>query len=712
MPLLRSLSFAGLVLALVLRSFSVAGQVHPTPPTTDVPWTNPLTVTGVRSPGAVNVQAWGAKGDGTTPDGAAINAATAYVGNLGGGTVYLPPTGAAYVIDHGITVPAGVHLQGAGGLNWTSPIDNTESHWTNKSTWLHCTDTANPCIDITGSSVTVEGLNFWYTQPTPTSGNCASPCTYVPFTFNTYPWTIKIEPTAMVGIWINSNSIVNASHCVDWEGPQNGVFGIYSGMDQDNFGCFVTGIRFYRIDNTLNLSRLRHEMWWYQGTANVWYAMQSSAVGHVDWDIQYLANPQITDVEFAFTGTAMKFTDAGPVGGFNATFAVNHMQAKGVSFNEVCQAMAVASPTTTVSGTFTDTLLFSDSTTSGVAGQCAQKTPYMINLASDNAVVFFNGLVGGLVQSIATIGGGNSGQLHLTNLHVDQYSSFAPGAVGVQTQSGSFVEFIGSPLVYPNPTTGMTAGALCSGTGGCTHANSMISGLELAAIPGSVSQLTFTNMKSPQSPGYYLGTPVWDLRNDTSGTFYLDRSSVTSGFIDTPISITPTGTASGQSQVGINGQAVFSKGVNGTLEVGAAAGAASQVMFSKITTPLTAGSVMGTLTWGWVTGVDGNIYLDRYNPSSGAYIDPPLYVIPLSTGVNQTQVQITGEAVIHGGSYMVPILISALPACSGSNAGLLQVVSNGAAAPAPPASLYGTTVGTTGNLAALVMCNNTNWIYQ
>jgi hypothetical protein len=604
-----------LALVLALCAGVAQAQVYPTPAVE-------------YSKGEYDARQWGAKGDGSTGDGAAINAALAYVGNIGGGTVVLPPTGAAYVIDHGLTVPAGVHLTGAGGLNWTSPIDNTESHWTNKSSWLHCTDTVNPCVDIIGPSSTVEGLNFWYTQPTPTTtAHCGNPCVFVPYTWTTFPYTIKVETGAGVGVWINNNSIVNASHCVDWEGPGGGISGVYSGMDRDNFGCFVIGTRFHFIDNTLNLTRLRYEMWWYQGTAQIWYAMQGAGT-HVDWDMSYVANPQINDVEFTFSGTAIKFTDATVTSGFgNVTFAVSHMQAKGVSFNEVCQAMAVASPTTTVTGRFTNTILYSDSSTSPVAGQCALATPYAINLASDRASVYFDGLDVGFVQSLAYIGGGSTaphGQLFITNATIQKYSAYANGAAAVATDTtGSFIELGGTPLFYPSmpPTDTFTAGALCAGNCSSTtqHVSTMISGLELAGV-GAKSEIYFTNIAAPQFPGYYLGTPVWGWRNDTNGNFYLDR----------------------------------------------------------------------------------------FNPSGGAFIDPPLYVIPVSTAVNQTQVQITGEAVIHGGAYLVPIAINALPACLPANAGMLVTLSNGVCAP-----VYNAIVGTTsGNCGALAMCNNTNWVYH
>jgi hypothetical protein len=372
-------------------------------------------------------------------------------------------------------------------------------------------------------------------------------------------------------------------------------------------------------------------MWWYQGSANWWYAMEGAS--HVDWDVRYLANPQVTDVEFSFSGTAIQLSEDGVTSGFGQIhMALGHIQAKGVSFNEVCQAMTVAAGTTggstptpvpasqaSVTGRFTGSIVYTDSTSSTTAGQCAQATPYAINLASDNVNVYFDGIDGGWFQSLASIGGGNSGQLHLANVTVQQYSRYAAGAAGVVANTNSLVEFVGTPLLYP---ANSSAGPLCSGSSCSSHGNTMISGLELGALGGSTSQLWFSNIGTAQAPGYHLGTPVWALRNDTPS---------------------------------------------------------------------------------------GNFYLDRFNPSNAVFIDNPLYIIPGGTGPNQTQFQITGEAVIHNGVWLVPLTVTTLPNCNSTTTpGMLQTVSNGVCNPG-----YNTAVGTTpGACAMLVVCNNTNWVYQ
>lgn len=583
----------------------------------------PFTLSGATN--FLTVAQFGAKCDGVTNDSPAFQSAinAAALASNPSGVVWVAPTGHACVLASGLMQLGGTHLDGAGGLNWTSPIDNTESDWTAKSSWLHCEDTVNPCISVMGNSSSVEGLNFWYTQPTPAGGNCGVPCTYTAYSPTVYPYTIYVAPTAQVGVWITNDSIANAYNGVDWEGPSSGVAGIYSGMDRDNICALgAVGTRFHMIDNALNLSRLRYECWWFQGNSQWWYAMQAS--GHTDWDVEYLANPQVNDVEFAFGGTAMRFNDACVTSGFgNVCFAVSDMQAKGVSFNEVCQAMTVTSTQTHVSARLQNVILYTDSTTSPVAGQCAQASPYALNLASDNANVSIDGLDGGFVQNLAKIGGGNSGavhgQLHLANVQVANYSAYANGAVGVQTDStGSFVMFGMGPLMYPSTT--FSAGVICAGGGCASNSNSVIGNLEIGGVNSPAGVLYFSNIKQGEAPGFNLGTPSWDIRSDATA---------------------------------------------------------------------------------------GYLYFDRSNPATGAFIDSPLYVVPVSTAANNTQVQITGQAVIHGGTFDVPILISALPACGPSIAGTSYVVSNGASPPT-----YNATVGTPGSSADRVVCNNTNWVYQ
>ncbi|HXI32010.1 MAG TPA: glycosyl hydrolase family 28-related protein, partial [Vicinamibacterales bacterium] len=64
-------------------------------------------IAGAQSPGAFDVRAFGAKGDGSTLDTEAINRAIAAAGKAGGGTVRLPA---------GTYLSTSIHLQSNVGL--------------------------------------------------------------------------------------------------------------------------------------------------------------------------------------------------------------------------------------------------------------------------------------------------------------------------------------------------------------------------------------------------------------------------------------------------------------------------------------------------------------------------------------------------------------------------------------------------------------------
>ena len=525
-----------------LISYNAFGGASALPLTFNINGLNvpfPQPAVGASSP-YFSVSTFGAKCDGTTQDSGSIQNALNTAGAAGGGVVWVAPTGHACVIQTGLTVPAGVHLMGAGGLYWTSPIDNTESDWTAKSSWFRCQDTVNPCVTITGNAASVEGMNFWYTQPTPSSSACANPCTFATYAYTTYPYTITVANTAGVGVWIKNNNIANASHCLDWEGPSSGISGAYSGISRNSFGCLKKGMLLHLVDDTLIIDGNRFETWWYQGTAQVWWAMESTANGYIAMDVQYLANAQIHNNEFAFIGTAMQFTDASVVSGFGPiTFAAAGLQGTGNSFNEVCTAMAVASSTTHVGGEFDNTILFTDSTTSPVSGQCARAQPYAINLASDNANFTFNGIQGGFVQSLAFIGGGGGGsvhgQLHLKNAGVQQFSAYANGANALATDStGGLIDTSAStPYFYPSGS--FTAGTICSGPGCGSSAAFVFGNLEIGGAASATRQLIFSQTVAANPLGNTIGQEVWGWRVDASNNLNLDRSATPGTYTDSPI---------------------------------------------------------------------------------------------------------------------------------------------------------------------------------
>lgn len=415
----------------------------------------------------IDVREFGAKGNGTAFDSTAIQNALNTAKLRGGEIVWAPPTGAAYVINAGLVVASGVHLRGAGNLNWAGPIDNNESHWTNKNTWFHCKDTAAPCISIDGDGVSLDGINYWYTQPTPVNRSCGLPCIFThAWTPTIYPYTILVNGAAGANfVHLSEINIVNASNCVDWEGPMSGVAGIYSSMEHMSLGCFNVGTRFHMIDNTLHISDIRYESWWYQGSSDLLGYIEGTG-NTVGWDVEYLANPQVEGVEFTFMGTAMKFADASVTSGFgHLAFATANMQMSNISFNEVCQAMTVANKSTHVSGMLSNVILYDDTNTSSVSGQCANqpgatdRKNFALDLASDNVNLSISGVNGGYVQGLAYIGGGGSGPAHarlrIAQPTVQAYSAFQPSTPAFMTDGArSIVDLTGSSWIHASASAG------------------------------------------------------------------------------------------------------------------------------------------------------------------------------------------------------------------------------------------------------------------
>jgi hypothetical protein len=363
----------------------------------------------------------------------AVNAASA----RGGAIVIFPAAGAACRLSTGLTVPSGVSIEGTAGLNWPGPFSNVESQWPNKGTWFRCEDKQNPCITIDGVGSHLSGVNFWHTQPTPQAGSsCGAPCSY------THNWKPTIYPyTIMVGghanfDYLSDIAIVNATHCIDWEGPSSGVAGIYSSMRNLSLGCFNRGVKFSKIDTTMYVSNIRHDIWWYRGSSDVLGYTQGEGE-RIDWDVEYLANLQADGVEFVNSAVAIKFTDATVTSGFGTmTFAANELQLGNVSFNEVCQAMSVSSPTTHVSGHLTNVIAYADTITSNVK-QCAGVRTKLFDLSSDNVYVRMHNLSVGFAQNVATVGGGTRGYLGLSGTRVQRYSAFATGSIALVAAPGA-----------------------------------------------------------------------------------------------------------------------------------------------------------------------------------------------------------------------------------------------------------------------------------
>jgi hypothetical protein len=203
-----------------------------------------------------------------------------------------------------------------------------------------------------------------------------------------------------------------------------------------SLGCFDRGIRFSKIDTTIYASNIRHDIWWYRGNSDVLGYTEGEGK-RIDWEVEYLANLQASGVEFVNSAVAIKFADGTVKSGFGTiTFAANELQLDNVSFNEVCQAMTVATPTTHVRGHLTNVIAYADTVTSD-AKQCAGMKTKLFDLASDNVYLRMQNLSVGFAQNVATVGGGTGGYLGLSGTHVQRYSAFGAGSIALVAAPGA-----------------------------------------------------------------------------------------------------------------------------------------------------------------------------------------------------------------------------------------------------------------------------------
>lgn len=477
------------------------------------------------------VQNYGAVGNGSTNDTPAVNLALAACGSNGGGYVYFPPSGASYRLQTALSaVPAGCQVHGMGGFNApvVSPTgaDNTEADWTKTGTWFRCEDTVNTCVNLANNGASIEGVNFWYTQPTPSSTTCASPpCAYqAGWTPTTYPYTVTVQDTAAANS-IDNVVIVNGYDCIDLEGTGNGLAMMRTYVSNVLINCFDNDFKFNSVDNTLSMHNIREDAIWYQGSLQVFNFVENTPPHGIGWKVSYLANIQATNVEISWKRLGILLTDGQAQNGFGSlAFAGADWQISNISFNEVCQAMSVANGTTHFAGGsagngvgdnyLMNVTAFADTNTSN-ATQCAGKTPIMFNFASDNVAVDIIGLNVGYSNTIAQIGGGSSGWLRITNARAQQYSAFNAGQPAYIAANGAYADIHGDALAIV-PASG--AGPYFSGS---AIAPFPMIGTGQVVSPSASAPADLNFGLFPPSPSAAGAVTYWGWRMDTSQNFAL-----------------------------------------------------------------------------------------------------------------------------------------------------------------------------------------------
>lgn len=552
-------------------------------------WTNVQTLSkSLKIPGWSNdVRAFGAVCDGVTSDSTQFQNA---INNLGGsgGRIAVPATGLGCYLGTGISISSpslsATVLEGVAGTYFPGFTDNVAGDWTQRGSWIICGDLVNACITQSGNGSVIRNLNFWYNQPTPPSAaTCSSPCT---MTHNwaptTYPYTILITSPQNFNA-VENVTIVNATHCIDVEGPTNGVGSFFTYFEHLNLSCFNQGMMLHRVDNPVELHDVNFNIVWYQASSDMlgYTEGDSTHTGHkVDLTLAYAADVHLSDVKFVQSMTGIFTKNDTVTNGIGAlTFGAQALAGEGIYFIQDCQAMAVENNTTILQGRLTDVSINTDPQTSN-ATQCGGYLPNAFNLPSDGVEFGITNLDGLFANTVARIGGGTGGILHINGAsHATDYSAFTNGLPAFSVAAGASLDIDNINEFYPHNGS---SGPHISGD---PHWPKTFAGS--SAIEGPALTQRQQCFELAQTTGAF-STNQWCWVDDStaSANFGLYRFNTTTGtFIDIPIAVD-----SGTGRLSfVDGLAVDPvKGMTGTIAANnAAAGSVGEVITNTGSASLT-----------------------------------------------------------------------------------------------------------------------------
>jgi hypothetical protein len=364
--------------------------------------------------GDLNAAWFGAVGDGSTDDTAALTAATAAAQTLGGRVVYLPATGNRYKTSDTIALGNGVKLRGEGTIVYPGATA-TNAQWAAQGSWIECSDTSDPAVRLQGNGSAIEGINFIHSQPVPGGS----------FTPTTYGYAIRVTGTTCK---ISNVRIINASHGIHWDytGTSGGA---NCSIDDVIVSAFDVGLKTTNVNDVMYWSKIDVRNLYYSSTTVVVDYIRANRIG---WDCGYTDNIDVSGYQDFQSAQAIKFTD-GTVS--SSTHSLYNATLRGVQFNLVTKALTVAATTTTVKARFSDVLLQSYTDFGATTS-----TETLINLGSDNVEVMIDSLhVNDAGGAIAVVGNGTGGQLDITALYVLNYSSATASQIGFSASAGALI---------------------------------------------------------------------------------------------------------------------------------------------------------------------------------------------------------------------------------------------------------------------------------
>jgi hypothetical protein len=385
----------------------------------------------------VNARLFGALGNGSTDDAAAIQAACDYAAAQGGGEVFLPATGNAYKVGSTIALGNGVVLRGTLANNFAGATA-TNAQWAENGSWLNPTH-ANPAVRLQGHGSGISGINFIHVQPTP-SGTPST--TWTP---NTYGYCISVEASHTT---VEDIMIVNASHGVFYDYTTGSGGGTRCRMRDVIVSAFTVRLRTSNVNDTMYWSNIHCRNLWYNSNSNVVDHLYANTRG---WQCGYTDNIMVNGLEFFEDAEAIYLENQTCLG---VTHSLYNGQLVNLQFNLPKICMKVAATTTDFKAYVANLL----AQTGNSFGRTWSDTAFQ--LGSNNAVLRVSNMVvkecGGVLM---TIGNGSGGRVRIDGLNVDAYSSIASGQVCFSVGAGAFLELSNYKIVKASGNGARFAGS-------------------------------------------------------------------------------------------------------------------------------------------------------------------------------------------------------------------------------------------------------------
>ncbi len=383
---------------------------------------------------------FGAVGDDSTDDKAAIQAAADAAYNAGGGIVFCAPTGKAYLVSDSIVLGNGVILMGAAGSR-VYPGDAAYTSWALSGSWIRSSNTSNPTVRLAGHGSGLINMNFVRNQVIPTTG------TYAPTTF---PYEVKVEASLFQ---IDNIMTVGSTHDIWIAYAALTSGGTYSRMDNLYLGGLVVNVKGENINDIITGRNWQCRTLWYAGNTSLYtYTLANK----ICIDCGYWDNLLLDGVQFFMYNQAIKCTDQTVLGN---THSMYNWSVTNAQFLLGYKAMSVASGSTTVTGQFSNVNAQTGPGFGSVTGED------MFVLTSDNVDMKFVGMkVPQAGRRVFVIGNGTGGVVDVTDLRVDSYAAAGGahaccdlaagakmrigGACEITFTSGNGAKFNGSSAIF------------------------------------------------------------------------------------------------------------------------------------------------------------------------------------------------------------------------------------------------------------------------